>query len=87
LPAEHKVGTHGELQVAAFHDDNSNVAIYGRGGDLPSSDYLQDYFSNAFAYDGGSLNSWGTRVALREKISDEVEITTVLCLCWRVEPF
>lgn len=86
IAAQHKVGTHGELQVAAFHDDNSNVAIYGRGGDLPSSDYLQDYFSNAFAYDGGSLNSWGTRVALREKISDDIEITTVYAYAGALSP-
>ena len=61
------MGTAGKLQVAAFHDDNRHVAVYGRGTDLPADDYLQDYFSNAFAYDGGSLSSWGTRVALREK--------------------
>ena len=86
IAADRKLGTRGQLQIAAFHDDDSHVAVYGRGGDLPSSDYLQDYFSNAFAYDGGSMNSWGTRVALREKISDDVEITAVYAFAGALSP-
>jgi Carboxypeptidase regulatory-like domain len=86
IAAERKLGTRGELQVAAFHDDDAHVAVYGRGGDLPPADYLQDYFSNAFAYDGGSMNSWGTRVALREKISDDVEITAVYAFAGALSP-
>ena len=77
VAAERKLGTHGKLQVAAFHDDNRHVAVYGRGSDLPSGDYFQDYFSNGFAYDGGSSSSWGTRVALHEKLTDNLEVTTV----------
>jgi hypothetical protein len=65
------------LQVAAFHDDNRHVAVFGRGNGLPAADYIQDYFSNGFAYDGGSSSSWGTRVALSEKLSDDLEVTTV----------
>jgi hypothetical protein len=73
IAADRRVGSHGDFQIAAFHDDDSHVAVYGRGGaDLPYADYLQEYFSSAFAYDGGSLNSWGGRVALREKLSDDV---------------
>ena len=86
IAADRKLGARSHVQVAAFHDDNTNVAIYGRGGDLPTSDYLQDYFSNAFAYDGGSLNSWGTRVAVREKISDDVEITAVYAFAGALTP-
>jgi Carboxypeptidase regulatory-like domain len=86
IAAERKLGMHGELQVAAFHDDDAHVAVYGHGGDLPSADYLQDYFSNAFAYDGGSMNSWGTRVAMREKISDDLEITAVYAFAGALSP-
>ena len=53
---------------------------------MPPADYLQDYFSNAFAYDGGSMNSWGTRVAVREKISDDLEITAVYALAGALSP-
>jgi len=77
LAVERKIGTRGKLQVAGFHDDNRHVAVFGRGNDLPPADYLQDYFSDGFAYDGGSSSSWGTRVALREKLDGDVELTAV----------
>lgn len=77
LAAEHTVGAHGKLQIAAFHDDQGHVAVYGRGSDLPTSDYLQDYYGNGFAYDGGSSSSWGGRVAFVEKLSDNVQLTTM----------
>ncbi len=86
IAAERKLGTRSQLQVAAFHDDDRNVAVYGRGGDLPAADYLQDYFSNAFAYDGGSMNSWGTRVAVREKLSDDIEVTAVYAFAGALGP-
>ncbi len=86
IAAERKLGARGKLQVAAFHDDDRHVAVYGRGNDLPAADYFQDYFSNGFAYDGGSLNSWGTRVALREKLSENVEVTTVYAYAGALSP-
>jgi len=86
IAAERKLGEWSQLQVAAFHDDNRHVAVYGRGGNLPTSDYLQDYFSNAFAYDGGSMNSWGTRVALREKLTDDIEITALYAFAGGLSP-
>jgi hypothetical protein len=85
VAVERKVGR-GELQVAAFHDDDRHVAVYGRGNDLPTADYLPDYFSSAFAYDGGALNSWGTRVALREKLTDDVEIAAVYAFGGALSP-
>ena len=77
ISAERKVGVRGKFQVAGFHDDNRHVAVFGRGSDLPTADYFQDYFSSGFAYDGGSSSSWGTRVALREKLDDDMEFTAV----------
>jgi hypothetical protein len=77
ISAERKVGARGKLQVAAFHDDNSHVAVFGRGNDLPISDYFQDYLSNGFAYDGGSSSSWGTRAAFREKLEGGTEFTAM----------
>lgn len=77
VSAQRKMGQRGSLQVAAFHDDNRNLAVFGRGRDLPPADFFQDYFSNAFAYDGGSSSSWGGRVAFREKLDGDVEVTTV----------
>jgi len=77
LAAERKIGTRGKLQVAGFHDDNRHVAVYGRGSDLSTADFFQDYFSSAFAYDGGSSSSWGSRVAFREKLDGDFEFTAV----------
>jgi hypothetical protein len=86
LAAERKLGTHGKLQVAAFHDDNRHVAVYGRGSDLPAGDYFQDYFSNGFAYDGGSSSSWGTRLAIHEKLTENFEVTTVYAFAGALSP-
>jgi len=77
ISAERKMGARGTLQVAGFHDDNRHVAVFGRGSDLPAADYFHDYFSTGFAYDGGSSSSWGTRLAFREKLDGDVELTAV----------
>ncbi|MDP9146464.1 MAG: hypothetical protein M3N22_02305, partial [Acidobacteriota bacterium] len=86
ISAERKLGERGNLQVAAFHDDNRHVAVYGHGSGLPAGDYFQDYFANGFAYDGGSSSSWGTRVALREKLDDDVEMTAVYAFAGALAP-
>lgn len=86
LAAERKFGTRSVVQIAAFHDDNSHVALFGRGNDLPSAEYFQDFYSGGFAYDGGSSHSWGARVALREKIRDELELTTIYAFSGALVP-
>jgi hypothetical protein len=85
IAADRKL-SRGELQIAAFHDDSRHVAIYGHGNNLPSADYLPDYTSNAFAYDGGSLSSWGARVALREKLSEDLELAAVYAFAGALTP-
>jgi hypothetical protein len=86
IAVEHKLGAHGEIQVAGFHDSNRHVAVFGRGNDLPAADYFQDYFSNCFAYDGGSSGSWGTRIALRQKLTEAVEMTAVYAYAGALSP-
>ncbi len=86
ISAQRKLGARGKLQVAAFHDDNRHVALYGRGGNLPGGDILRDFFSNGFVTDGGSYSAWGTRVALREKLSDTVELTAIYTLAGALVP-
>jgi hypothetical protein len=77
IAVERKVGAHGFIQAAGFHDDYSHVALFGRGAGLPSTEYLPDVYTKGFAYDGGYSNAWGGRVALRERISDDLEFTTI----------
>jgi hypothetical protein len=86
ISAEHKLGSRGSLHAAAFHDDNRHVAVFGRGNDLPAEEYVQDYFSNGFAYDGGSSGSWGMRLAIRERLSDETEVTAVYAYAGALSP-
>lgn len=86
IAAERKLGPHGMLQAAAFHDDDRHVAVFGRGNDLPAADYFQDYFSNAFAYDGGASGSWGARLAVREKLSDNLEVTAIYAYAGALSP-
>ena len=86
IAVERKLGSHGKLQAAAFHDDNRHVAVFGRGSDLPPADYFQEYSSNAFAYDGGSSGNWGMRIAVRQKISDSTELTAVYAYAGALSP-
>jgi hypothetical protein len=86
LAAERKLGTHGIFQMAAFHDDYSHVALFGRGNSLPPEEFFQDFFSKGFAFDGGSSNDWGGRVALREKLSDDLELTAIYAFSGALVP-
>ncbi len=86
LAVDRKLAAHSMFQVAVFHDDNSHVALFGKGTDLPTADFVQDYYSNAFAYDGGSSVYWGTRAALKEKISDELELTAIYAFSGSLVP-
>jgi hypothetical protein len=83
---EHKLGSRGKLQVAAFHEDNSHVAVFGRGSNLPAGDFFQDVYSNGFSYDGGSSSSWGTRAAYKEKLGDDVELTALYAFAGALTP-
>jgi hypothetical protein len=86
INAERKLGSHSKLQVAAFHEDNSHVAVFGRGNNLPAADYFQDVYSNGFSYDGGSSSSWGTRAAYKEKIGNDVELTALYAFAGALTP-
>jgi len=86
LAAERKMGTRGVFQIAAFHDDYSHVALFGRGNGLPPEEFFQDFFSKGFAYDGGASSDWGGRVALREKLNDELELTAIYAFSGALVP-
>ena len=78
VSARRRLGARGSLQIAAFHDDNRHVAVFGSAGsDLTGGDFVRDYFSKEIAFDGGSSSSWGARAGFREKLNDSVELTTV----------
>ncbi len=86
VSAERRIGENGKLQIAGFHEDSHHTAVFGRGSDLPVQEYFEDVFSSAFAYDGGATSSWGGRLAYREKLNDDVEVTALYALAGALAP-
>jgi hypothetical protein len=85
LSVDHALSPHADLIAAVFHDHSSHTVVIGRGG--PSGpDFLQDYFSDAFAYDGGSSSSGGARLVYREKFSNNVGATIVYAYAGALAP-
>jgi Carboxypeptidase regulatory-like domain len=76
LAVEHMLNSRASITVAGFHDHSDNAAVIGRGGGT-SSDFLQDFYSNAFAYDAGPSSSWGTRIAYTQKITDLINAAVI----------
>jgi hypothetical protein len=76
LGVQHILGHGADVSASVFHDRSSHTAVIGTGPSL-SSDFLQDYFSTAFAYDGGVSSSTGARAAYRQKITSNVTSTLV----------
>lgn len=72
----YKLAKHAILEAAAFHDHSADSPVFGRG-DVSNPDFLQDPFSSAFVYDAGEADSWGTRVAFKEKLGDDFDLTAV----------
>jgi len=73
---DHALTKDADLSAAVFHDRSTHTALIGRGN-VSSPEFLQDYFSDAFAYDGGTSESTGVRVAYRQKFSDSLNATVV----------
>jgi len=73
----HSAGHGAQVTAAFFHDSSNHTAVIGRGGAADAPDFLQDYFSQAFAYDGGSSSSSGARVSYVRKVSDTTDISAV----------
>jgi Carboxypeptidase regulatory-like domain len=65
------LGQKADLTAAVFHDRSAQTAVIGRHGPM-SPDYLQDYFSSAFAYDGGASESTGARAVYRQQVNDHL---------------
>lgn len=75
----HKLNSTGSITGAVFHDRSKNTAVIGRGT-VTSSDFLQDFYSDAFAYDAGSSSSWGARIVYEQKLSEH--LSTAVIYSW-----
>jgi len=85
LSIDHSLSPRADLIASVFHDLSTHTAVIGRGGP-GSPDFLQDYFSEAFAYDGGSSSSGGARLVYREKISSNLTTTVVYAYAGALAP-
>jgi hypothetical protein len=85
LSLDYALGSRADLIASAFHDLSTHTAVIGRGG-AGSPDFLQDYFSEAFAYDGGASSSGGARLVYRERISKNLTTTVVYAYAGALAP-
>lgn len=87
LAVERLFQNNGRVVVAAFHDRSSDMAVYGQGSAVTTNpDFLQDFFSNGFAYDSGNADSFGARAAYQQKISDDLSATAVYAWAGALAP-
>ena len=85
LAIDHALSAHADLIASVFHDLSSHTAVIGRGG-AGGPDFLQDYFSDAFAYDGGSTSSGGARLVYRDKITKNLTTTVIYAYAGALAP-
>jgi len=86
LAIDHSLNSHIDLIASVFHDLSSHTAVIGRGAPGGNPDFLQDYFSEAFAYDGGSTSSGGARLVYRDKINRNLTTTIVYAYAGALAP-
>ena len=85
MALEHQMGPNASIIASVFRDRSRDTAVFGRGAQ-PGPDFFQDFYSDAFAYDGGSLNRLGTRLAYRQKLGNDFEATFVYALAGALVP-
>lgn len=85
LAVSHSLSKHADLSAAIFHDRSTHTAVIGRGQN-GGADFLQDYFSQAFAYDGGASASTGARIAYRQDLTGNLKATFVYAYAGALSP-
>lgn len=88
LAVERLLQNHGRIILAGFHDGARDMAIFGEGSAVSNNpDYLQDVFSNGFAYDSGSSDSFGARAVYQQKLREGLMATVVYAYAGALAPF
>ena len=86
IAIRHTLRKRADVTAAVFHDLSTHTAVIGRNGNSANAEYLQDYFSEAFAYDGGATSSTGARVASRQELSDHLKTMFVYAYAGALAP-
>lgn len=76
IEVEHSLSSNSKVSAALFHDNSSHTAVFGHGA-VAGPDFLQDYFSDVFAYDGGRTASLGARAAFHQRWTDNLDTTII----------
>lgn len=85
IAVERALSKSSKISAAVFQDHSTHTAVFGRGTGS-ASDYLQDFFSNVFAYDAGHSSSMGARFAYQQKFSDNLDTTFVYAYAGALAP-
>lgn len=87
VAVERLLQNRGRVMFAAFHDQSNDMAVYGQGAAIVNNpEFLQDFFSDGFAYDSGNADSYGVRAAYQQKISDSLSTTLVYAWAGALAP-
>lgn len=86
ISVDHTFSPRADITAAVYHDSATHTAVIGSGANTIGPDFLQSYLSEAFAYDGGNLDSSGARLAYREKFSDNLTATLVYAYAGALAP-
>ena len=81
----HALGKGANVTAAVFHDGSTHTSVIGRGS-ASAPDFLQAYYSEAFAYDGGRSQSGGARVAYEQKLGDSLKAAFVYAYAGALTP-
>lgn len=73
---KHCLGDGAELSAAVFHDKSTHTAVLGQGV-VTHADFVQGFFGNAFAYDGGETSSTGARAVYQQHLSNNFTSTVI----------
>jgi hypothetical protein len=82
---EHKITDRASIEAAAFHDQSRDTAVFGRGA-VSDGNVLPDPYSDAFAYDAGPSESWGGRVAYKERLTDSLDVAAIYAYAGAMSP-
>ncbi len=86
LAVEHLFANRSRLMLAGFHDRSNDTAVFGRGAVIDNANFLQDFFTNGFAYDAGTSDSWGARAAYQRRFSKNLSTTVVYAWAGALAP-
>jgi hypothetical protein len=84
---EHIFHHHSRVMLSAFHDQSKDTAVFGQGGSVNGNpNFLQDFFTNGFAYDAGNSSSWGMRAVYQQKFSKDLSTTLIYAYAGALSP-